>query len=145
MSTTKIFIIFGIFVVIITFPLIILYIWFPELLGRYTGLVENIIVGLIGAIVVATALDFTLRRRQEKALEKVARVGLSQASQIINRMMSLFAGMVKASSDGFVPSKIEELFGDKASELISLHLALRENAPTSPKETTAITLGNFTL
>lgn len=133
MSTIKIYTIFGVFVVLITIPLIVFYVWFPQTLGRYTGLVENAIVGLVGAFVVTIALDFTLRRRQEIAMEKVARVSLAQASQVINRLMTLFAEMVKASSDGFMPSTIEELFGKKSSELICLHLALGQNAPTQPK------------
>jgi hypothetical protein len=133
MSTSKIYTIFGVFVVLITIPLIIFYVWFPQTLGRYTGLVEDAIVGLFGALVVTIALDFTLRRRQEIAMEKVGKVSLAQASQVINRFMNLFAEMVKASSDGFVPSTIEELFGKKSSELICLHLALGQNAPTQPK------------
>lgn len=131
MSTTKIFVIFGICVAVLTIPLIVMYIWFPLVLGRHISLVENIIVGAIGTYVVALALDFTLRRRQEKAVEKVARVALSEASQSINRMMSLFSSMIKASSDGFVPSTIEDLFGAKSIDLISLHLALSSRAPVT--------------
>jgi len=131
MSTTKIFIIFGICVAVLTIPLIVMYIWFPLVLGRHISLVENIIVGTIGTYVVALALDFTLRRRQEKAVEKVARVALAETSQNINGMMSLFASMIKASSDGFVPSTIEDLFGAKAMDLISLHLSLSSRAPVT--------------
>jgi len=131
MSTTKIFIIFGVCVAIVTAPLIITYVWFPIILGRYISIVENIIAGLIGAYLVALALDFTLRHRQEKAAEKVARVGLSEASQTINAMIALFASMVKASSEGFTPSTMEDLFGSKAAELISLHLALGSRAPVT--------------
>ncbi|MBU2535539.1 MAG: hypothetical protein KKD83_05160 [Chloroflexi bacterium] len=135
MSTTKIFVIFGICVAILTIPLIVMYIWFPLLLGRHISLVENIIVGTIGTYVVALALDFTLRRRQEKAVIKVARIALSEASQSINRMMSFFAGMIKASSDGFVPTTIEELFSARSMDLIFLHLSLSNNAPVTPKIT----------
>jgi len=131
MSTTNIFVIFGICVAILTIPLIVIYISFPLILGRYINLVENIIVGTIGTYVVALALDFTLRRRQEKAVEKVARVALSEASQSINGMMSLFASMIKASSDGFVPTTIDDLFGPKSIDLISLHLALSSHAPVT--------------
>lgn len=131
MSTTKVFIIFGVFVIIVTFPLIVMDIWFHTMLGRYVGLVENIIAGMIGAFIVALALDFSLRTRQEKAAEKVAKIGLSQASQVINRMLSLLAGMIKVSSNGFIPSTIEELFGAEAQELISLHLALGKRALTT--------------
>ncbi len=131
MSTTKIFIIFGIFVFILTVPLLVIYIWFPIVLGRYVSLVENVIVGTIGAYVVALALDFTLRRRQEKAVEKVARVGLTEVSQTINGMLAFFSSMIKASSDGFTPSMIEDLFSIKAAELISLHLALSSPAPVT--------------
>ena len=87
MSTSKIFVIFGVFVVIVTFPLIIFYVYFPGMLGKYLGLAENIIVGMVGAFIVALALDFTQRRRQERAVEKVARVGLSETSQAINKML----------------------------------------------------------
>lgn len=132
-STTRIFVIFGIFVVIVTVPLLFLYVWNPAMLGRFISLVENIIIGLPGAYIVALALDFTIRRRQERAMERVARVGLSEASQAINRMMSLFAGMVKASSDGFIPSTIEDLFGTNATELISFHLGLDKRAPVFPE------------
>lgn len=135
MSTTKVFFIFGAIVFIVTFPLIVLYIWFPVLLGRYNNLVENIIVGMIGTFIVALAVDFTLRRRQEKAAEKVARVGLSQASQGINRILELFAYMIKASSDGFIPQTIDELFGNQAAELISLHLGLSSHYPTTSGKT----------
>lgn len=135
MSTTKIFVIFGVCVVIVAAPLIIMYVRFPIILGRYSGIVENSIVGLIGAYLVALALDFTLRRRQEKAFEKVARIGLSEASQAINGMMVLFAKMIKASSEGFTPSTMDDLFGSKAAELISLHLALGSCAPVTPSIT----------
>lgn len=132
MSTTKIFISFGVFVAIITVPLTIIYIRSPIIFGRYINIVENSIVGLIGAYLVAIALDFTLRHRQEKAAEKVARIGLSEASQQINAMLVLFALMVKASSKGFTPSTIEDLFGSKAAELISFHLALGSHGPVVP-------------
>ena len=135
MSTTKIFIIFGVCVVVVTAPLIIMYFRFPEALGRYTGLAENVIVGLIGAYIVALSLDFTLRRRQEKATEKVAIVGLTEASRRINRMIALFGSLFKASSDGFIPSSMEELFDAKAADLLSLHLAINGRAPVIPNIT----------
>jgi hypothetical protein len=131
MSTTRIFVTFGIIVAVVTVPLIVLYVWFPAALGRFTGLAENVIVGMIGAFIVAIALDFTARRRQEKSAEKIAKVGLNEASQIINKMLSLFGMMIKASSNGFIPSTIEELFGAEAQELISLHLWLDKQASTS--------------
>lgn len=129
MSTTKIFIIFGVCVAIIVIPLITLYAWFPSVLGRHVGLVENAIVGIIGAFLVAFSLDFTLRRRQEKALEKVAIVGLAELSQTTNRMIALFGCIFKASSDGFIPSTIDQLFDTRAADLLSLHLSIDSRAP----------------
>jgi len=130
MSTTKIFIIFGVCVLIIIAPLMILYFGFPETLGRFSGLVENTIAGLIGALLVAILLDFTIRRRQEKANEKVARVGLSEVAVSIDRILILFGNIYKASSDEYLPSSLEELFDDKATNLLSLHLAIKEQDPT---------------
>ena len=131
MSTTKIFIIFGIFVFILTVPLLIIYIWFPIVLGRYASLVENVIVGTIGAYVVAFALDFILRLRQEKAVEQVARVGLTEVSTKFNRLIALFGSIFKAASDGFIPSTIDELFDAKAADLLSLHLDMNGRAPVT--------------
>ncbi len=135
MSTTKLFIIFGLCAAVFVIPLIILYIWFPFVLGRHVGLVENAIVGIIGAYVVALSLDFTLRRRQEKALEKVAIIGLTDLSQTINRMIALFGSIFKASSDGFIPSTIDQLFDTKAADLLSLHLSIDSRAPVVPETT----------
>lgn len=133
MSTTKVFIIFGICVLVVIIPLTVLYVWFPSIIGRYNDIIENIIVGLPGAYVVALALDFTLRRRQERALAKVARVGLTETSRTINHILSFFASMIKASSTEFKPSTIDDLFSIKAAELISLHLALDRPAPVTSK------------
>lgn len=108
----------------------ILYFGFPETLGRFSGLVENTIAGLIGALLVAILLDFTIRRRQEKANEKVARVGLSEVAVSIDRILILFGNIYKASSDEYLPSSLEELFDDKATNLLSLHLAIKEQDPT---------------
>lgn len=135
MSTTKIFIIFGVCVAVLTIPLIILYIWFPFVLGRHISLAENAIVGIIGAYVIAFSLDFILRRRQEKALERVAIVGLAELSQTINRMIALFGSIFKASSDGFVPSTTDQLFDAKAADFLSLHLSIDSYAPTVAKIT----------
>ncbi len=131
MSTTKVFVIFGVIVFALACLLWVLEISFPSMLGRYIGLVENFVVTMVGAYVVAIVLDFTLQRSQEKAREKVAKVGISEASQVINRMMSLFTMMVKASSNGFIPSTIKELFGIEAAGLISLHLNLDKPAPVT--------------
>jgi len=133
MSTTKIFVVFGICVSIVIIPLSVLYICFPSILGRYDSIVGNIIVGLFGAYIVALALDFTLRRRQEKSLENIAKVGLTETSQVINQMLSFFASMIKASSNRYKPSNIDDLFSSEAAELISLHLALDYNAPVTSK------------
>jgi len=108
-----------------------MYVRFPIILGRYISIVENIIAGLIGAYLVALALDFTLRHRQEKATEKVAIVGLTEASRRINRMIALFGSIFKASSDGFIPSTIDEIFDAKAADLLSLHLAIDNRAPVT--------------
>ncbi len=131
MSTTRIFVVFGIVVAVVTVPLLVLYVWFPSVLGRHIGLATDVIVGTIGAYLVALALDFTLRRRQEKSLEKVASVGLAETSQAVNSMIALFGTIAKASSDGFVPSTIDDLFGSEAAGLLSLHLALDSVAPVS--------------
>lgn len=131
MSTARIFFIFGVCVAVITTPLIIFYRWFPLILGRYEGLVENIIVGVIGAYVVALSLDFTLRRRQEKASEKVAMVALTELSQTINNMLTLFGSIFKASTDGFIPSTIDGLFDAKAAKLLSLNLSIDSRAPVA--------------
>lgn len=142
MSTTRIIILFIIFFAIITIPLVVIYIWFSHLLGRYESLVENIIASLVFGLVIALLLDFTIRRRQEKSLEKVARVGLSEASHQANRIIGLFAAMIKASSSGFRPKHIDELFGPEAAELISLHLDLRKPAPVTPNTPWPVYLAN---
>jgi len=131
-STKKIFVLFGVIVCIITVTLLIVYIVFPSIFGRYTGIVENIIVDLPSAYIIAVVLDLTFRLRQEKAVATIAKVGLSEASSIINGILSLFGNMVKASSDGFVPTTIRELFSEESSALISLHLGLDRNAPVTP-------------
>lgn len=131
MSTARIFTIFGICVAFVTIPLISLYIWFPDILGRHVSLIGNIIVGAIGAYIVAFALDFSLRRRQEKAMEKVAIVGLAEASTKFNRLIALFGSIFKAASDGFIPSTIDELFDAKAADLLSLHLDINGRAPVT--------------
>jgi len=132
MSTTKIIVLFIVCVVLLTIPLVIMYVWFAPSLGRYTSLVENIIASLIFGVIIALLLDFTIRRRQEKSLEKVARVGISEASHQANRIIGLFATMIKASSSGFCPKRIDELFGHEAAELVSLHLDLHKPAPVMP-------------
>lgn len=132
LSTTKVFVLFGLFVGIVTITLIIILVGFPSTLGRYTGVVENVVVDLPSAYIIAIVLDFTFRRRQEKAAETISRVGLSEVSSIINGVLGLFGSMVKASSEGFIPSTIEELFGKESAELISLHLSLDGNAPVAP-------------
>jgi hypothetical protein len=43
--------------------------------------------------------------------------------------------MVKASSDGFIPSDFTSLFGAKSAELISLNLGLDMKAPVVPNST----------
>ena len=135
MSTTRIFVIAGIGVAVITIPLIIIYIGFPLILGRYVSLAENAIVGIIGTYAVAFSLDFIIRRRQEKAAEKVAIVGLTELSRTINRMIALFGSIFKASSDGFIPTTIDQLFDTRAADLLSLHLSIDSNAPVVPKAT----------
>ena len=133
MSTKKIFLVFGLIVILICAPLLSIYIVAPHLFGRYIGLVENSIASLVGAFIVALALDYTIRRRQEKAIERVACIGLSEISTCINRLIALFGGMVKASSSTFSPSNIKDLYGTEAAELISLHLDLAKPAPVSSK------------
>lgn len=133
MSTTRIIAVVIFFAAIIVIPLVIIYIWFPLTLGRYIGLVENIIAGVIGGLIITLLIDFTIRRREKNALEKVARVGLSEASHQVNRMMGLFAAMVKASSTGFIPKSMDELFDAEAADLISLHLDLYKPAPVTPQ------------
>lgn len=133
MSTRKLFFIFGLIVFLICAPLLTIHIVAPHLLGRYIGLVESSIASLVGAFIVALALDYSLRRRQEKAIEMVASVGLSEISMCVNRLIALFGGMVKASSSTFSPSTIKDLYGPEAAELISLHLDLAKPAPVSSK------------
>lgn len=121
-SANKILVIFGSVACAVTIPLIVLYFWFPSMLGNFTGLVENIIVGMLGGVLITVVLTIILNRIQQKATEKVARVALSETSVVINHLMAIFGEMVKASSDGFIPSTADELLGDKATKLISLHL-----------------------
>ncbi len=105
----------------------------PTSIWKIFGLVENSIASLVGAFIVALALDYTLRRRQEKAIEMVASVGLSEISTCVNRLIALFGGMVKVSSSTFPPSTIKDLYGPEAAELISLHLDLAKPAPVTSK------------
>jgi hypothetical protein len=142
MSTTKIIIAFVVSIVILTVPLLVTYIWFPSVLGRYIGLVENVIAGVIGGLIITLLLDFTIRLRDERALDKVARVGLSEASRQTNRLMGLFAAMVKASSSGFLPSSIDDLFGSESAELISLHLDLYKPGPVMPQTSWPVYIEN---
>ncbi len=132
MSPTRIIIIFAICLTVLMIPLLTIYIWWRTLLGSYVGMVENVIAAVISALLITLLLDFTLRRRQEMTLEKVARIGLTEASQKINRMIALFGSIFKAASDGFIPSTIDELFNAKAADLLSLHLALESPAPVLP-------------
>ncbi|MDO8717162.1 MAG: hypothetical protein Q7J73_10220 [Dehalococcoidales bacterium] len=132
MSSTKIIVVFAVGTIVLIIPLVAIYIWYPTLLGRYTGLAENVIAGVIGGLLISLFLDYTLRRRQEIALEKVARVGLSEASQMVNRIIDLFAQMVKASSTDFVPTSLGDLFNHQAAVQISSHLALDKGAPVMP-------------
>ncbi len=83
-------------------------------------------------ILISFLLDFTLRHRQEMQLNKVAAIGLSEASVQVNRLIDLIASMIKASSDGWIPKTIDNLFNDEASELLSFHLDLGKPAPVIP-------------
>ena len=129
MSANKILVIFGIVAAVVTVPLIVVYFYFPSMLGRFTGIVENAIVGILGGALVTVVLALTLNHIQRKATEKVTRVVLSEISVVVNGLISLFGSMVKASSDGFMPSTVDDLFGDEAAELISFHLHLDGHAP----------------
>lgn len=128
-SVNKILVIFGIVATAVTVPLIVLYFCLPSILGRFTGLVENSIVGILGGVLITVVLTLILNLSHQKETEKVARVVLSEVSVVVNRLMDLFGQMVKAASDGFMPSTVDDLFGDKAAELISLHLHLDGHAP----------------
>jgi len=129
MSTNKILVIFGIVATAVEVPLLVLYFCFPSILGRFIGLVENSIVGILVGVLITIVLTLILNLSQQKATEKVARVVLSEVSVVVNGLMGLFGRMVKAASDGFMPSTVDDLFGDKAAELISLHLHLDGHAP----------------
>jgi hypothetical protein len=77
---TKIIKWFVVIIVIIAISLIIFYIWFPANLGRFIGLVENAIAGIIFGVLITIALDLILRNRQQKSINKVVRVGVSETS-----------------------------------------------------------------
>lgn len=139
---TRTIILFLAIVIAITIPLIVFYIWFPASLGRFTGLVENIIAGIIFGVLITIALDLILRNRQQKSIDKIARVGASEVSAQVNRLTALFAGMVKAASDGFVPNDFTSLFGIESAKLIALHLGLDKNAPVTPRMTWKQYIGN---
>lgn len=129
MSPTKIILIATICIIILISPLLFIYFLHPTILGRYTGLVENIIAGVISGLLITWLLDIILRRRQQISQEKVARIGLTETSQTINRMIALFGTIFKASSDGKIPSTIDELFDAEAANLLSLHLDINSHAP----------------
>jgi hypothetical protein len=101
-------------------------------LGLFKDLVGNIIAGIIGGVLITIALDLILRNRQQKSIDKVARIGVSEISVQVNRLMALLASMVKAASDGFVPNNFVSLFGRESAELISLHLGLDKKALVIP-------------
>ncbi|GEM_PF-4537872 len=129
MSTTKIFLLVGAIIAVIVIPLLILYLTNPVIFGDHTGVIENIIVDLPAGYMVALVLDYTFRHREEKERDRVARVGLSETSCVLNRLLTTFASMVKAASDSFQPNTMEELFESRSTELVSLHLHLNANAP----------------
>lgn len=126
---TKIIWLFGAFLLIVTAPLIYVYVRYPSNLGRFTGLVENIIAGIFVGVLITFALDLILRSTQQKSVDRVARIGASEAVVQINHLTTLFASMVKAASDGFIPGDFASLFGPQAANLISINLGLDKNAP----------------
>jgi hypothetical protein len=129
---TKTIIIFGIVVIVITIPLVVFYVQFPDSLGLFKDLVGNIIAGIVGGVLITTALDLIIRNRQQKSIDKVARIGVSEITAQVNRLAALFANMVKAASDGFIPEDFTSLFGIESAKLISLHLGLDSKVHVSP-------------
>jgi hypothetical protein len=132
MSPTKIIIFFAIFIAVITSVSLYFDLSHPAIFGRHVSLVENLIAGAVIILLISLILDFTLRRRQEIQLNKVAGIGLSEASVQVNRLIDLVASMIKASSNGLIPKTLDNLFSEEAAELISFHLALDKPAPVVP-------------
>lgn len=94
-------------------------------------------VGLIALAVSLIALGFIIRHeiRSRGVRRQVTKIALTRSSQAINALVDLLAKQVKAASDGFIPGKFDELFSNKAVEIISFHLDISKDAPVIPKRT----------
>lgn len=135
MSATFFLAIFVTLLALGTCVLVSVYLFARGWLGNYVSLVENAIVQMAGTVIVVLAVDLVVRLRENAARARVARVGISELAICTNRLVDLFASLIKASSMDWIPQTFEDLFGDTAAELISHRLELARPAPVFPKTT----------
>jgi hypothetical protein len=89
----------------------------------------------LGVAVIALALAVTHEIRNREIRRQATRIALTRTTQTINDLVHLLVQQVKAASDGFTPSNFDELFSNRAAEIISFHLNISKEAPIVPRRT----------
>lgn len=73
--------------------------------------------------------------RNRTVRRQVTKIALTRSTQTTTNLVHLLAQQIKAASDGFIPSNIDELLSNKAAEIISWHLDISKEAPIAPRQT----------